>query len=230
MPRRKSVLASMLMLVVCARVATAQQTRDFAPYMIGDRNGEVSLARTAAPKFISDSATVLVLTRKGYVEAERGTNGFTCFVARSFAGRVDDSDFWNVKTRAPHCLNPPAVRTILPEMVKRAEWVLAGVAPAEIWTRTLRMYGTRELPMPEAGAMAYMLSRRQLLAAANSPWHPHLMFYYPSSVSPMTFGAAGFSAPVINGSAGDEKNPVMTVLIPVPQWSDGTPAVAKAGH
>ena len=108
---------------------SSQKNPDLAPYMIGDRASEVALARSAAPKHVSDSATVLVLTRTGYVEAARGTNGFTCLVIRSFGGALDDPKFWNPRVRAPHCLNPPAVRTVLPEMLKRAEWIMAGVSP-----------------------------------------------------------------------------------------------------
>src|SRR5471030_1444388 len=58
----------------------AQKTPDLTPYLIADRAAEVALARTAAPPDISEKATVLALTPKGYVEAARGTNGFTCVV------------------------------------------------------------------------------------------------------------------------------------------------------
>jgi hypothetical protein len=110
-------------------------------------------------------------------------------------------------------------------MLKRAEWIVAGVTPTEIATRTQRAYASHELSMPAAGSMAYMLSREQYLVDDN--WMPHMMFYFDKSTSPATFGAGGFKAPVIDGSAGDKQSPVWTLLIPVPQWSDGTPA---AGH
>ena len=148
----------------------------------------MALARSAAPKHVSDSATVLVLTRTGYVEAARGTNGFTCVVIRSFGGALDDPKFWNPRVRAPHCLNPPAVRTVLPEMLKRAEWIMAGVSPTEIATRTKRAYASHELPMPAAASMAYMLSREQYLVDDN--WMPHMMFYFDRSMPATIFGAA----------------------------------------
>ena len=119
-----------------ARAAGAQQPRDFTPYLIADPTAEVALARSAAPAAVSDSATVLVLTLNGFVEASHGGNGFTCLVLRSFAARIGDPKFWNPKFRAPHCLTPPAVRTILPEMLKRTEWILAGVSPTDIPTYT----------------------------------------------------------------------------------------------
>src|SRR5689334_21997019 len=75
--------------------ATAPRPRDLAPYFMADRAAEIALARTAAPRAVSDSATVLVLTRTGYVEAAHGGNGFTCLVVRSFSGSVNDPAFWN---------------------------------------------------------------------------------------------------------------------------------------
>ena len=56
------------------------------------------------------------------------------------------------------------------------------------------------------------------------------MFYYDGAMPASTWGAGGMSAPVINGSAGDPHSPVLTLLVPVRQWSDGTPAMPAAGH
>jgi len=47
------------------------------------RDAEISLARSAAPKSISDDAEIFVFTRTGYQMAVKGTNGFVCMVARS---------------------------------------------------------------------------------------------------------------------------------------------------
>jgi hypothetical protein len=208
----------------------AQQTPDLAPYLIADRAAEVALSRSAAPRNVSDSATVLVLTRSGFVEAARGTNGFTCAVLRSFLGSLDDPNFWNPRVRAPHCFNAPAVRTVLPEISKRAEWIMSGVSRAEIATRTQRAYASHQFPLPSAGAMAYMLSSEQYLVDANPHWLPHLMFFYDKSMPATTWGAGGMTAPVIDGSVGDPSSPLRTLLIPVPRWSDGTPASPSAGH
>jgi hypothetical protein len=207
----------------------AQQVPDLAPYLMADQAIEVELARTAAPSQVSDSATVLVLTRSGYAEAARGANGFTCVVLRSFSGRIGDPDFWNPRVRAPHCFNPPAARTVLPAMLRRAEWILGGVSPGEITARTRRGYDSGEFSMPAAGAMAYMLSHRQHLLDADPQWMPHLMFYYDKSMPAAAWGAGGMTAPVIDGSAGETDVPVLTLLIPVRQWSDGTPAL-PGGH
>ena len=70
-----------------AAPALAQQPAapDVRPYLMPDRAAEIALARTAAPKWISDSATIMVLGRTGFVEAIHGTNGFTCLVVRSLS-------------------------------------------------------------------------------------------------------------------------------------------------
>ena len=214
-----------------ARTAEAQQPRDFKPYLIADRAAEIALARSAAPAAVSDSATVLVLTLNGFMEASHGGNGFTCLVLRSFAARVGDPNFWNPKIRAPHCLTPPAVRTILPEMLKRAEWILAGVSPTEIETRTSRAYASHAFPVPAVGAMAYMTSSKQYLQdEAPQNWMPHLMFYYDRSLPASTWGAGGMAATVIDATAGDTASPVQTLLVPVRRWSDGSTAAPGSDH
>ncbi len=208
----------------------AQQPRDFTPYLITDRAAEVALARSAAPRHVSDSATVLVLERKGFVQAATGTNGFTCAVFRSFAAGVSDPEFWNVRIRAPHCFNPPAARTVLPEMLKRAEWILGGASVAEVAAKTKRAYASREFPMPAVGAMVFMLSPMQHLSDADPHWMPHLMFYYDRSQPAATWGAGDMKAAVIDASAGDAASPVQTLLVPVRQWSNGKTALPAAGH
>lgn len=229
MPLRTLALAALACLA--ARPIGAQQVPDLAPYFMADTAAEVALARTAAPRYVSDSATVLVLTRGGYVQAARGTNGFSCLVERSFAGDIGDPNFWNPRVRAPHCFNPPAVRTVLPAALKRAEWILGGVSLTEIAARTERAYATHEFPMPAAGAMAYMLSPKQYLQDADPQcWVPHVMFYFDRSLPPAAWGAGGYTNTVIDGSAGDPHSPVFTLLIPVRRWSDGTPALPVNGR
>ncbi|MGH7604078.1 MAG: hypothetical protein ACRENK_08800 [Gemmatimonadaceae bacterium] len=214
-----------------APTADAQRPRDFKPYLMPDRAAEIALARSAAPTAVSASATVLVLTRTGFVEASHGGNGFVCLVLRSFAASIGDPNFWNPKIRAPHCLSPPAVRTILPEMLKRAEWILAGMSPTKILTRTRVAYASHEFPMPTAGAMAYMTSPKQHLQDETPQnWMPHLMFYYDRALPASTWGAGGMAATVIDGTAVDTTSPVQVLLIPVRRWSDGSMAASGSDH
>lgn len=222
MPNRLPLLAAVLLFA--AQSIPAQQPRDLAPYLMTDRAAEIALARTAAPSNISDSATVLVLTRTGFVEGVRGTNGFTCMVQRSFFAGFDDPNFWYPANRSPVCINPPAVRSIEPEILKRAEWIMAGVSPKDIAARTKQAYASHTFPMPAPGAMAYMLSPKQILAPTNPHWMPHLMFYYDKSLPAAAWGLADGNGTMFE-APGDPDDPVRLLLVPVRRWSDGKPAM-----
>lgn len=211
--------------VLFATSAAHAQVRDVTPYLIADRATEISLARSAAPGRISDSASVLVMTREGYVEAATGTNGFVCLVVRAFGGPMDTLAWANARVRAPHCLNPAAVRTVLPEIAFRTALVMRGTPALEVIRRTEAAYTDHQLPpVVENGAMAYMLSPRQYLTDEDPHWHPHVMFYFPAEDGG-AWGAGGMDAPVIFGGAGTTTKGIV-LFIPVPQWSDGTPVAA----
>jgi hypothetical protein len=209
--------------ILASASAAGAQPRDLTPYLTADRSAEIALARTAAPSSITAKATILVLTPKGYVEAVHGTNGFTCFVSRSFTGDPSDPQFWNPKTSGPLCYNPPASRTILPNTLTKANWAIAGATTADLNARIKKAYAEKRFTMPAAGAMAYMLSPKQHLNDGTDPhWMPHLMFFYDRSVNASAFGAGTEAAPMI---AGDPNAPVQTFLIPTRAWSDGTPSM-----
>jgi hypothetical protein len=229
---RFHTLTSAALVLLSATSLRAQKaaTPDLAPYLIADRADEIALARSSAPRNLSDSATILVLEKRGYVQAVRGTNGFTCLVLRSFSASTADPTFWNPKVRAPLCLNPPAVRTVLPGMLKRMDWIVGGVALPEVDVRTDRAYASHAFPAPAPGAMSFMLSPRQHLLDADPHWMPHLMFFYDKTTPASAFGAAGPTAPIINGSADDPHAPVLTIFVPVRQWSDGSSAMTAASH
>ena len=63
---------------------------------------EISLARSAAPAEISRGSTVLVLQRGGYVVAEKGSTGVTCYVNRDRAESIE-----------PHCFDEEGSATIV---------------------------------------------------------------------------------------------------------------------
>jgi hypothetical protein len=215
--------------LVAAPALRAQAAPDLAPYLTADRAAEIALARTAAPANISATARILVLTPKGFVEAVAGTNGFTCVVMRSFGAPPGDPQFWNAHIRAPMCLNPPAARSVLPALLAQVDWAIAGATAADLKARARNAYDNKRFTAPADGAMAYMLSPQQHLSDDDDPhWMPHLMFYYSRTVTAPMIGASGFTAPVIDASAGDPDAPVQLFFIPVRNWSDGTPAVHPA--
>jgi hypothetical protein len=221
---RLVLVVALTALAVLPSSRLAAQGNDVTAYLTTDRAAELALARTAAPKHVSDSATVLFLTPTGYEEVIRGTNGFTCVVVREFAMPYTDPAKWNPRVRAPHCFNAAATSSVLHQMIEVSKWVVTGVSHAEVLDRTERAFRSRRFTMPPAGAMAYMMSERQYLADDHPHWMPHLMFYYERTSQPASrFGGAGMEAPVIDASQGEPAYPITTILIPVRQWSDGTP-------
>ena len=188
-------------------------------YLMGDRDSEIALARSAAPGSISGDADVLVLGRRGYEAAVRGKNGFVCIVERSWTAPIDDPGFWNPKLRAPICLNAAAARSYLPRTIKKTELVLAGKTKRQMVDAITAAIDSKELPAMETGAMCYMLSKQGYLSDRDGHWHPHLMFFV-SRAEPAAWGAGLPGSPIfaLNGTW----EHLTTYLVPVQQWSDGT--------
>jgi hypothetical protein len=191
-----------------------------AQYLIADQNAEIALARSAAPKSISDAAEVLVLGRNGYTTAVKGSNGFVCMVQRGWSGSTDFSDFWNPKQRAPICFNAAAARSYGALIVLKTKWVLAGKSKAEIGRAVESALDRKEIPPLGPAAMSYMMSKQQYLNDSGKSWHPHLMFFV-AGVPDKNWGANLPGSPVI---AADDPEERMTIfMVPVSNWSDGTP-------
>jgi len=189
--------------------------------LMADRDAEIALARTAAPKSISDGAEVLVLGRDGYTTALKGGNGFVCLVERAFAASTDFSEFWNPKNRSPICLDAAAARSHVPLQQMKARLVIAGKSKAEIAQAVTSAFDNKELPLPEPGAMCYMMSKQQYLNDGARNWHPHLMWFVPGD-SAKSWGAQLPGSPVIAANDPEERMTIMMVW--VGHWSDGTPA------
>jgi hypothetical protein len=224
-----SLAASLALLAVLQ--ANAQDSKapypTMAPldqYLMADRSAEISLARSAAPEDISRNATVLVLGRNGYETAVEGTNRFVCLVERGWMSPFDSPDFWNPKLRGPICYNPPAARCILPYTINRTKLVLAGMSKAHMKDSITSQVAKGELPIPEPGAMSYMLSKSGYLSDSVGNWHPHLMFHVPKTDA-ATWGANVACSPVVqNDEFVDVPEPEVILMVPVGRWSDGTSA------
>jgi hypothetical protein len=223
------VTLSMLLAIAIAESSSAQALQHAYPsmaplsqYLMGDRDAEVALARSAAPKAISGEATILVLGPHGYVTAVEGKNGFVCMVDRSWSAQFDFPEFWNPKLRGPTCFNPQAARSILPITRKRTELALAGQSKDQIMEGIKTALARKQLPPLEPGAMCFMMSKLAYLNDSAGHWMPHLMFYTPLEAN---WGADLPGSPVMLNpqfQAGPEKMNVF--MIPVGKWSDGTPA------
>jgi hypothetical protein len=184
------------------------------------KDAEIVLARSAAPASIADNATVMVMGRNGYSIAAQGTNGFLCYVERSWAQAVDNTEFWNPKLRSPNCFNAAAARSIAQIYLKKTQLVLAGKSKAEIAQAIASALDSGEVPALPPGGMCYMMSKQQYLNDEGKSWHPHLMFYVAGDV-PKSWGANLDGSPVI--AVHDAEARVTVFMVVVRHWSDGTP-------
>jgi hypothetical protein len=219
-------------LTVCSLPAQAGSARaayprmaPLAQYLAASRASEIAFARTAAPASIADHATVLTLGRQGYETAVKGSNGFTCLVERSWANDFDNGQFWNPKIRTPQCWNAAAVRSLLPDYLRRTRWVLAGASRSEMAARTKAEFASHQIGPPAPGAMAYIMSKRQYIydpapGAGPANWYPHVMFFVPATDG-SPWGANLPGSPLF--SATSDAEPVTTYFLVVPNWSDGAP-------
>ena len=191
-----------------------------AQYMMASPEKEIALARSAAPPSISNNAEILVLGAHGYQTAVKGTNGFVCLVERSWDADFNDPIFWNPNIRGADCLNPEAARTMLPHFRERANWALQGLSRPEMVTRTKAEISANTYVLPGPGAIAIMMSKEQRVADQQPHWHPHLMFFV-ANTSNAAWGANLAGSPIMTGIGGSD--PITTFLVPVKNWSDGTP-------
>jgi hypothetical protein len=219
-----ALIAAALVMAATPTAAQALYPR-MAPieqYQIADRAEEIALARTAAPAWLSERATVLVLGARGYETAVEGANGFVCIVVRSWANTFESEEFWNSQIRAPQCVNAAAARSVLSTYLTRTEWVLAGVSKDEMMRRTQAASASGAITPPETGAVCYMLSKHGYLSDHDHHgWRPHVMFYLPRT-EPSALGANHDEhGPIFADHGGVE--PMTVFMVPVTQWSDGTP-------
>ena len=197
-------------------------------YLMPDRDVEIAMARSAAPESISRDAEVMVLGRDGYETTNKGKNGFVCVVQRSWIAPFDDPEFWNPKRRGPNCLNPAAVRSVLPQYLRRTEWALAGMGKEEMSEETRAAVASGGFAAPEPDSLSFMLSKQGYLGdEAAGPWLPHLMFFLPHGTA-TAWGAGLDGSPIL--AAEGRPFELTVVLIPVRRWSDGSPAPAPASE
>jgi len=228
MHARFAVVAS-LIFAVTADLAVASLTQDGkTPYpamasleeYLMPTEAEIALARSAAPASVADSATVMVLGRQGYTIAVPGTNGFLCYVERSWALSTDDPEFWNPKLRSPNCFNEAAARSVAQIYLMKSRLVLAGQSKAQIAHAIAAALDEKKLPALAPGAMCYMMSKQQYLNDQDKSWHPHLMFYVAGDAA-LSWGANLEGSPVM--AANDAEARVTVMMVVVNHWSDGTP-------
>lgn len=206
-----------LALIAMPLGAQAQTYPPLSAYMM-PREAEIALAQTAAPKSISGTATVKVLTPSGYRVAAQGTNGFTCMVMRGFsAPTFTPAPFRNLvydpTVRAPICFNELASKMVLPYYELRTTLALHGNTPDQIARGVQAAYDNGTLPKRTEVGFAYMWSSEQNLASGIGHWHPHVMIFAPNYTNAMVGGNPfGSALPQLTDDAG---TPFSVVVIPV---------------
>jgi hypothetical protein len=176
-----------LVIVPLGAIGMRAQEEKYSPlneYLMS-QDDEIALAKSAAPQAISDHATIRVFTSSGYQTVHEGDNGFVCMVMRGFTGaptftpvQVRIFVTYDPKTRAPVCLNPAAVRTVLPYYELRTKLGLEGKTAEQIAEGVEAAYAKGEIPKRTEVSFAYMWSADQVLGPAGH-WHPHMMVYLP---------------------------------------------------
>jgi len=185
-----------------------------------DRDGEIALARSAAPESISRDAEVLVLGQKGYETVIKGKNGFICMVARSWMSPFTSQEFWNPKIRGPECYNPPAVESFLPYAVKETTMALSGLSKSQIRDGIKAAVDKKELGIPASGSLIYMMSKDAYFTDNNNPIFCHLMFDLPS-MNGAAWGANQEGTPVFCQQL--DPAPVTEFYVVMGKCSDGSP-------
>jgi hypothetical protein len=229
MRKTVTILAFMFLVLVVLLGSIPQVQAHVDPYpamapledYLMPADAEIALARSAAPASVSDGATVMVLGRQGYTVAVQGTNGFLCYVERSWAQATDNPEFWNPKMRGPNCFNEAAARSVAQIYLMKSQLVLAGQSKQQITQAIAAALDEKKLPALVPGAMCYMMSKEQYLNDQSGNWHPHVMFYVAGDVAP-SWGANQEGSPLIGVSDAEARVTVMMVV--VKNWSDGTPA------
>jgi hypothetical protein len=223
LPNRAAILLILGALALCGGATRALAARypnmaPIAEYRTASRAQEIALARSAAPPSISDHAEILVLGKRGYETAVKGSNGFVCLVVLSWDMGFDNPEFWNPKIRSPQCFNAAAAHSLLgPRYLARTRWVLAGDSIAEMRART---EASKPL-VPAPGSVCYMMSKKAYLNdSVAGPWYAHVMFF-GLDVKPADWGANLPGSQV----AADSTNwkPITLFMVIVQKWSDGTP-------
>ena len=193
--------------LICLSHAVAEEKFSIDAYMMEEAR-EVALAKSAAPSFVSDDASVFVLRESGYEQTIEGTNGYVCLVLRSWGESSFDADLaYDPTTLDPECMDAESSKTILPMQLYRAELGLSATPPMAIKSSVQRAFASGRLKRIETVGFSYMMS------LGMTKHRPHIMFYMPDGWTNTSFANSSEGAPVVIVIGGDDE-PYIAAVIP----------------
>ncbi len=168
------------MVVAAPAASQSVEAGRAGPRDVLPRAREIALARSAAPPAVSDDARVLVWNGSDFDVAAEGSNGVTCYVARSWPTSLE-----------PHCFDREGSATILQIHLLQMRMWSSGASDDAVQAAVADGLRTGALRLPSRPVMSYMMSAGQRLIGDDGrpagAWHPHLMIYYPY-LTPEGFG------------------------------------------
>jgi hypothetical protein len=201
--------------LVTTHDAASQSLPANQPLPLMERQREIALALSSCPTTLTDKAGVYVLEGSGYVKARESHNGFTAIVQHSVPGAQE-----------PQCMDAEGTRTILPRILKVAEWRAQGKSADEIRRLVGEAFAKGVFQPPTRVGIDYMLSTDNVVPDDHgviAPFPPHVMFYAPF-VTNADIGSEGQAAggPAFVAAQG---TPYALIIVPVP-----TGAYSDASH
>jgi hypothetical protein len=196
----QAVAIPLVVLLSASAIANARQPTTTAKLTPLPRDLEIQLARSALPRHLRDSATVYVLNpAKGFEVAQKGTNGFSAFVART--GDDSFSGTWPLTAYRDDILYPisfdaAGAKENMRVFFDAAEQQAKGTPPNELKKLIQQRYATHYYKAPERAGLSYMMS--PILRTYTNPDNdesvattivPHVMHFVPN-VSNADIGGA----------------------------------------
>ncbi|TRY33299.1 hypothetical protein [Aliiglaciecola sp. M165] len=134
---------------------------------------EESLALSALPIRLRDGASVYTLTNAGFKLTHKSDGPFTCIVERNHPRAI-----------IPQCADAAGTDSVIPGVMKKTEWALAGVKLDERKKRFSALAQKNILRAPERPGISYMMSDFNFIWNENSQsmMHvpAHVMYYAPN--------------------------------------------------
>jgi hypothetical protein len=171
-----------------------------------DRQREIALALSSCPTTLADKAGVYVLEASGYAKVRETQNGFTAIVQHSVPGAQE-----------PQCMDAEGTRTILPRILRVAEWRAQGKSADEIRRLVGEAFAKGVFQPPSRVGINYMLSTENVVPddrGGIASFPPHVMFYAPFLTN-ADIGSEGQAAggPAFVAAQG---TPYALIIVPVP--------------